>query len=63
MKDEKPSNSCCVKDPELYPTSTEQAFVSQTGEVVTLAVSSVDAPIGRQVADALPTIAVTPSAA
>lgn len=37
--------------------------MSQTGEVVTLAVRSVDASVGRQVADTLPTIAVTPSAA
>lgn len=37
--------------------------MSQTGEVVTLAVRSIDASIGRQVADTLPTIAVTPSAA
>lgn len=63
MKDGKAPDSCDVRGAEPQPTSTEQAFVSQTGEVVTLAVRSVDAPIGGQVADALPTVAVTPSAA
>lgn len=42
-----PSTAAVIRGTEPQPTSTEQAFVSQAGEVVALAVRSVDAPVGR----------------
>lgn len=43
--------------------SAEQPFVSHAGEVVTLAVGPINVSVGRQVADALPTVAVASSTA
>lgn len=43
--------------------STQQPFVSHAGEIVTLAVRPINVAIGRQVADALPTVAIASSAA
>lgn len=45
------------------PTSTEQSFVSHAGEIVTLAERPINVSIGRQVADALSTVAIASSTA